>query len=150
MTVAQIADLPDVSEGLENTIKSAASNCNNLTDLITAIKSKRYTQTRIQRILVCALLGIIKKMMDMSIKTIPYARILGFNPKGRMLISEIANRNPKINMVTSVKKFVDQNKNKQLAEMLDIDIFATDVYTLGYEYESKANLDFTNNMIITN
>lgn len=67
-----------------------------------------------------------------------------------MLISEIANRNPKINMVTSVKKFVDQNKNKQLAEMLDIDIFATDVYTLGYEYESKANLDFTNNMIITN
>ena len=73
-----------------------------------------------------------------------------FYPKGRMLISEIANRNPKINMVTSVKKFVDQNKNKQLAEMLDIDIFATDVYTLGYEYESKANLDFTNNMIITN
>ena len=67
-----------------------------------------------------------------------------------MLISEIANRNPKINMVTSVKKFVDQNKNKQLAEMLDIDIFATDVYTLGYEYESKASLDFTNNMIITN
>ncbi len=50
MTVAQIADLPDVSEGLENTIKSAASNCNNLTDLITAIKSKRYTQTRIQQI----------------------------------------------------------------------------------------------------
>ena len=92
MTVAQIADLPDVSEGLENTIKSAASNCNNLTDLITAIKSKRYTQTRIQRILVCALLGINKKMMDMSKKTIPYARILGFNPKGRMLISEIANR----------------------------------------------------------
>lgn len=150
MTVAQIADLPDVSEGLENTIKSAASNCNNLTDLITAIKSKRYTQTRIQRILVCALLGINKKMMDMSKKTIPYARILGFNPKGRMLISEIVNRNPKINMITSVKKFVDQNKNKQLAEMLDIDIFATDVYTLGYEYESKANLDFTNNMIITN
>ena len=150
MTVAQIADLPDVSEGLENTIKSAASNCNNLTDLITAIKSKRYTQTRIQRILVCALLGINKKMMDMSKKTIPYVRVLGFNPKGRMLISEIVNRNPKINMVTSVKKFVDQNKNKQLAEMLDIDIFATDVYTLGYEYESKANLDFTNNMIITN
>ena len=67
-----------------------------------------------------------------------------------MLISEIANRNSKVNMITSVKKFVDQNKNKQLAEMLDIDIFATDVYTLGYEYESKANLDFTNNMIITN
>ena len=88
--------------------------------------------------------------MDTSKKVIPYARILGFNSKGRMLISEIVNKNPKINMITSVKKFIDQNKNKQLAEMLDIDIFATDVYTLGYEYESKANLDFTNNMIITN
>ena len=150
MTVAQIADLPDVSEGLENAIKNASDSCNNLMDFISIVKSKRYTQTRIQRILVCALLGINKKMMDMSKKTIQNARILGFNPKGRMLISEIANRNPKINMVTSVKKFVDQNKNKQLAEMLDIDIFATDVYTLGYEYESKASLDFTNNMIITN
>ena len=53
-------------------------------------------------------------------------------------------------MVTSVKKYINQNRNKQLAEMLDIDILATNVYTLGYEYESKANLDFTNNMIIAN
>ena len=59
-------------------------------------------------------------------------------------------KNPKINMITSVKKYMDQNKNKQLAEMLNVDIFATDVYTLGYDYDSKANLDFTNNMIITN
>ena len=150
LSTADLKKFPEVNEGLENSIKNAANSCNTLAELINIIKTKRYTQTRIQRILVCALLGINKKMMDMSKKTIPYARILGFNPKGRMLISEIANRNPKINMVTSVKKFVDQNKNKQLAEMLDIDIFATDVYTLGYEYESKANLDFTNNMIITN
>ena len=53
-------------------------------------------------------------------------------------------------MVTSVKKFIEKNNNKQLVEMLNEDIFATDIYTLGYEYESKAKLDFTNNMIITN
>lgn len=150
MTVEEIAELPDVSEGLENSIKNAANNCNNLTELINGIKSKRYTQTRIQRILIYALLGINKKMMENSKKIIPYTRILGFNSKGKMLISEIMNKNPKINMITSVKKYMDQNKNKQLAEMLDVDIFATDVYTLGYDYDSKANLDFTNNMIITN
>ena len=144
MTVEEIAELPDVSEGLENSIKNAANNCNNLTELINGIKSKRYTQTRIQRIL------INKKMMENSKKIIPYTRILGFNSKGKMLISEIMNKNPKINMITSVKKYIDQNKNKQLAEMLNVDIFATDVYTLGYDYDSKANLDFTNNMIITN
>lgn len=150
MTVEEIAELPDVSEGLENSIKNAANNCNNLTELINGIKSKRYTQTRIQRILIYALLGINKKMMENSKKVIPYTRVLGFNSKGKMLISEIMNKNPKINMITSVKKYMDQNKNKQLAEMLDVDIFATDVYTLGYDYDSKANLDFTNNMIITN
>ncbi len=150
MTVEEIAELPDVSEGLENSIKNAANNCNNLTELINGIKSKRYTQTRIQRILIYALLGINKKMMGNSKKIIPYTRILGFNSKGKMLISEIMNKNPKINMITSVKKYIDQNKNKQLAEMLNVDIFATDVYTLGYDYDSKANLDFTNNMIITN
>lgn len=148
MTVEEISQLPDVSEGLENAIKNAANNCNCLSDLINNIKSKRYTQTRIQRILVYALLGINKKMMDTSKKVTPYVRILGFNNKGRNLLSEIANRNSKINVVTSVKKYIDQCKNKQLLEMINTDIFATDVYTLANEYESKANLDFTNNMII--
>ena len=91
-----------------------------------------------------------KRIMDTSKKVMPYVRVLGFNQNGKKLLSEIAMRNPKINMVTSVKKYINQNRNKQLAEMLDIDILATNVYTLGYEYESKANLDFTNNMIITN
>lgn len=150
MPTSEIANLPDVSEGLENAIKNAANNYNNLTDLINSIKSKRYTQTRIQRILIYALLGINKKMMNTSKKVTPYVRVLGFNQNGRKLLSEITMRNPKINMITSVKKYMNQNKDKQLAEILDLDILATNVYTLGYEYESKANLDFTNNMIIAN
>lgn len=150
MPASEIANLPDVSEGLENAIKNAANNYNNLTDLINSIKSKRYTQTRIQRILIYALLGINKKMMNTSKKVTPYVRVLGFNQNGRKLLSEITMKNPKINMITSVKKYMNQNKDKQLAEILDLDILATNVYTLGYEYESKANLDFTNNMIIAN
>ena len=150
MTIKEIADLTDVSEGLENSIKASAENCNNLNQLIDGIKSKRFTRTRIQRILLYALLGINKKMMQDSKKENPYVRILGFTQRGKTLISEICRRNPKINMVTSVKKFIEKNNNKQLVEMLNEDIFATDIYTLGYEYESKAKLDFTNNMIITN
>ena len=91
-------------------------------------------------------------MMEASKKIIPYVRILGFTGKGRNLISEIVRNNPKINMITSVKKCIEQNNkrnNKDMLEILAKDIFATDVYTLGYEYESKANLDYTNNMIIT-
>ena len=43
MTLKQIQNIPDVSEGLENTIKNAANSCNNLPELINMIKSKRYT-----------------------------------------------------------------------------------------------------------
>lgn len=152
MTVEEIADLPDVSEGLQFAIKNAANEANNLKDLISNIKSKRYTQTRIQRILLYALLGIDKKLMENSRKVVPYVRVLGFTQKGKSLLSEISRRNPKLNIITSLKKYMDQNqnKNKVLEEMLEKDIFATDVYTLGYIGESKANLDFTNNMIITN
>lgn len=152
MTVEEIADLPDVSEGLQFAIKNAANEANNLKDLISNIKSKRYTQTRIQRILLYALLGIDKKLMENSRKVVPYVRVLGFTQKGKSLLSEISRRNPRLNIITSLKKYMDQNqnKNKVLAEMLEKDIFATDVYTLGYIGESKANLDFTNNMIITN
>ena len=64
MKTSEIANLPDVSEGLEFAIKNASNNCNNLYDLISAIKSKRYTQTRIQRILVYCLLGITKHDID--------------------------------------------------------------------------------------
>lgn len=154
MNIGEIANLPDVSEGLEYSIKKAAEECNNLIDLVNSIKSKRYTETRINRILLYALLGIDKRNMENSKKIIPYTRVLAFDSKGRQLLSEIMRANPKINMITSVNKYVQENIKKKssskLMESLEKDMFATDVYTLGYEYDSKANLDFTHNMVIMN
>ena len=56
-------------------------------------------------------------------------------------------RNPKLNLVTSVKKFLEESKSKSLKNMLQTDIYATNVYTLGYERDSWANLDYTNKII---
>lgn len=149
MPIEEIQNLPDVNEGLEFAIKKAASETNDIEELIEKVKSKRYTQTRIQRILVYVLLGITKKDMEDSKKMVPYVRVLGFNSRGKILISEIMNQNPKLNMITSVGKYVNKKmpKNKQLTRMLDLDINATNIYTLGYGGESKANLDYTQNMI---
>lgn len=147
MTVEEISQLPDVSEGLENTIKNAANSCNNIIDLVNMIKSKRYTQTRIQRILVYALLGIDKKMMETSKKVVPYIRVLGYSEKGKHLISAMMKRNRKLNLVTSVKDFLDKSKNKSLKEMLEKDIYATNIYTLGYEKDSCSNLDYTTKIV---
>ncbi len=148
MYTDEIADLPDVTEGLENSIQDAADSCNTLSEFMNIVKSKRYTSTRIQRILLYALLGITKDDMKASHKIQPYVRILGMNEKGKKLLSEISRSNPKLNVITSVKKFMDSKPNQDLENMLNIDINATNIYTLGYEKDSWANLDYTHNMII--
>ena len=148
MSLNEIANLPDVSEGLEHNIKNAANSCNTIAEFMNIIKTKRYTNTRIQRILLYALLGITKKDMLDSFKAQPYIRVLGFNDKGKALLSAISRANPNLNIITSVKKYVDSIPNKVLLNMLNTDINATNIYTLGYEKDSWSNLDFTHNMII--
>ena len=147
MTTSEIARLPDVSEGLEFSIKNAVSSCNTLNEFFNIIKTKRYTSTRLQRILVYALLGITKKDITMSKKVQPYVRVLGLNKRGKFLISEIAKENPKLEIITSVKRFTDNNSNKNLQTMLEKDILATNIYTLGYEEDSSSNLDFTKKIV---
>lgn len=147
MSIEEIANLPDVSEGLEFAIKNAANSCNSIVEFLNIIKSKRYTSTRIQRILLYSLLGITKKDMSISKKVTPYIRVLGFNERGKYLLSEISRANPKLEIITSVKKFIDSSTNKNLKNMLNKDIWATNVYTLGYEYDSWNNLDFTHKLV---
>ncbi|MBS5863539.1 MAG: nucleotidyltransferase [Clostridium sp.] len=147
LSTADLKKFPEVNEGLENAIKNAANSCNTLAELINIIKSKRYTQTRIQRILLYILLNITKKDMYISRKTVPYARILGYSQKGKELISEIYNANPKITLITSVKNFFDSSNNKTYKHMLSKDILATNIYTLAYENDSVANLDYTKRIV---
>ncbi len=148
MSKEEIAKLPDVSEGLESSIKNAADSCNNLNDLINIVKTKRFTQTRIQRVLLYSLMGITKKQMDTSKRITPYVRVLGFNNKGKKLISEMMKLNPKLNVVTSVKRYMDTVANRNLKDMLETDILATNIYTLGYYADSYSNLDYTNKIEI--
>ena len=42
---------------------------------------------------------------------------------------------------------MDKCSNKNLKLMLEKDIWATDVYTLGFDYDSKANWDYTHKLI---
>ena len=148
MSIEQIANLPDVSEGLEFSIKKAVNSCNNINNFLDIVKSKRYTVTRLQRILLYALLGISKEDMQLSKKVEkPYVRVLGFNDNGKKLVSEIATKNPELKLITSVKKFVDSNSNKDLQIIFDKDVLATDVYSLAFENNSLANLDFKNRVI---
>ena len=78
---------------------------------------------------------------------IPYLRVLGFNSNGSKLISKIHEVSPNVPIITQVKQYLDNSTNIVLRDMLYSDIFATNVYTLGFENESFSNLDFTHKII---
>ncbi len=85
--------------------------------------------------------------MNISRKITPYIRVLGFNKHGKKIISAIAKQNPKTHVIISVKKFMENNTDNHLRNMLSKDILATNIYTLGYQNESIANLDYTHKVI---
>lgn len=85
--------------------------------------------------------------MELSKRIKPYVRILGMNEKGKALLSKINEQNPKLEIITSVKKYTDTNKDKITKQFLDIDIKATDIYTLAYQLTSLSNMDYTTSIV---
>lgn len=136
-------NLADVAEGLDNLMVKYAKETNSLEPLIQNIKSKRYTQTRIQRILLYALMEITKEDMRLSKSIMPYVRVLGMDSIGEKILKDI-NQDC---LITSVKKFYD-GCNAEYKRLLDIDIKATDVYSLMSSKDYNADLDYTNGLII--
>lgn len=142
--------LPYVSEGLENRLASAAQNSGNFTELFENILSKRYTKTRIQRILFNLLTGITSHEFDTfnQYGGPQYARVLGFNSKGRSLLSKI-NKTSTLPIIIKTADF-KKSCNPLLKRMLEIEAFSTDMYVLGYSNPiyKKAGQEYTQNIII--
>ncbi|MBP3683681.1 MAG: nucleotidyltransferase family protein [Oscillospiraceae bacterium] len=88
MTDAEFEALPYGSEGLWRKLMHASRRETSLEDIIAATKSKRYTRTRIQRMILCAFLGITREMLETEV---PYTRILAFNDIGRSLLNSSKN-----------------------------------------------------------
>ncbi|MBQ3046009.1 MAG: nucleotidyltransferase family protein [Clostridia bacterium] len=80
---SEIAGAPDVSEGIENRILSAAQDAKSLEELYTLAKTKRYSHARIRRIVLNSFLGITA---DDLATPVPYIRVTGFNARGAELI----------------------------------------------------------------
>jgi len=85
MTDAQFEALPYGSEGLWRKLMHASRSCSTLEQIIAATKSKRYTRTRIDRMILCAFLGLSLE----DLMTSPsYTRVLGFTDRGRKVLKE--------------------------------------------------------------
>ncbi len=83
MTDSEFEALPYGSEGLWRKLMKNARQLATLEQIIEATKSKRYTRTRLDRMILCAYLGLTEK--DLS-SPAPYTRVLAFNNRGRELL----------------------------------------------------------------
>ena len=83
---SDFARLPDVSEGLENRIRSAVKKACSLPELLEFVKTKRYAMARIKRIILCAFLGIDSNMASAEI---PYVRVLGSDKRGFEILKNV-------------------------------------------------------------
>ncbi len=85
MTDGEFEALPYGSEGLWRKLMHAARECSTLTEIMEAVKSKRYTYTRISRMVLCAFLGLTAE--DLAQKA-PYTRVLALNDRGREILKK--------------------------------------------------------------
>lgn len=140
MSAEDMKSLPDVQEGFENVLYRASREAKSTAELLTVLKSKRYTLARCKRICACALLGI-KKPLAHSVfeEDALYLRVLGFKRTARSLVSAIANKRT----LPLIMRRADTVALPPSAQaILETDIRAHDVYALLAKQETPQR-DFT-------
>ncbi|MBE6054928.1 MAG: nucleotidyltransferase [Clostridium sartagoforme] len=116
-------NLFEVKEGIDNKLLKEIYHSSSYEDLIFRAKSKRYTYTKISRLL-CHLFFALDtySFSDLIKEENLYARVLGFNDVGRLILKEMK-KNSSIPIITKVSK---NNDNP----LLDLDIQSTKAYSI--------------------
>jgi len=131
-----LINLPDATEGLDNRIIKSLQNNLCYSSTLEDIKSKRYTYTRISRILCQYFIGFdnfnTRKLRSLPC---PYARILGFNSIGKSILKSIKS-NSSIPLYTKLPK--------ECTETLQLDIQSTRAYSI-----INSNVDHNSDYLIS-
>lgn len=130
--------VPDVSEGIENRIRSAAGSAESLAVLYDAVKTKRYSHARIRRIALGAFLGLTKDLPDAP----PYIRVLGMTDRGVEILRCAAPALPYVMRPADVKKL-----SRDAQRVFELEVRADDLYSLCTERRRPAGLDYTEKLI---
>lgn len=84
-SLEELQKIPGVAEGFENTLKKASIEENSIKDLLYSVKSRRYTLSRIKRILSYIDLGI--KKQDLKENIYPkFTKVLGYRKKAEEVL----------------------------------------------------------------
>lgn len=125
-------------EGLGNKMKANVRYWKNMDELIEDLKSKRYTRTRITRLLSMALLGVKREDVKNARN---YIRVLAFDEKGSQYLKEIKkSESCKLPILTNINK--EAELYPEIKETLEKDILAGDLYNLVCGHDLYANSDY--------
>ncbi|SHJ55027.1 Predicted nucleotidyltransferase [Clostridium cavendishii DSM 21758] len=117
-----VHNIPEAKDGLSYKIINELKKSSNIDEFILNVKSKRYTYSRISRILCSLFLDIDSNTLTLRNKAPNYIRVLGFNPNGAKILKTIK-KNSDIKIITKLPKIIDD-------PMLSLDIKATNLYSL--------------------
>ncbi len=143
-----ISDYFDVEIGLENRIKELSKISSDPLELIKAISTKRYTETRIQRLFIHMLADLKKEAILDAFSNEPgYIRILASNKKGFEIINKIK-ENSDIEIINKLSDSIN-NLNNRNKSILLLEVLATDLYYLGLDLaKPEIAMDFTKSPFI--
>ncbi len=122
-----LSKIADCTEGLENRIKAFSKDNHTVESLVDKVSTKRYTSTRVRRILTANLLGINKKLLDNCLNGKTYAKILAVNSESKDLIS-LLSKTSSIPVLTRKSDLSSLKKTALLA--FEKDALANDLYNL--------------------
>lgn len=139
-----LKNISEVTEGLENKIQDEITHSISYDDFINNLKSKRYTMTKIKRMLNNILLDITKEDLKFAKENnITYAHILSLGYNGKELLSLISN-NSNIQLITKINESTLSKLDASTRKYLNLDILASNIYyTLSNEIINK---DYTNRL----
>lgn len=142
MNENDFAQIADVTEGLEYRLKKAISKAKSLDDFFEKVRTRRYTLSKIRRIILCSFLGVTK---DMQGRIPSFVNVLACNENGAKLISDIRKKSD----IIPVIRFSDTEKllesDKMLYEFTSVcdDIFGLslpEIRPTGYDKTHRFNI----------
>lgn len=141
MTRSDFAALPDLSEGLENRIFSAARQATGLEELYSLAKTKRYPLARIRRTVLSAFLGL---QAGHCHGFPPYIRVLGIGERGPEILqrAKAAAKLPIVSRPAGLSALGDSAR-----ALADLESRAADLYALCLPKTAPCGLDRTEKII---
>lgn len=133
----------DAAQGLSERLYKAVRKACSLEELYFLAKTKRYTLARIRRAVLCAFLGVEKKMLH---EQDAYIHILGMNSKGKEILSAAKNAQCPLPLDTSLRALM--NTSREAHRQGAFEVRCGDIYSLAFEKPRPCGADFTAKPVI--